>query len=153
MEVAYCDDKFSAENYYKDGKYVGRVEYTIDEHRRYWICYEEWRSGNGDFLVTQYYQKNESRDFLSISITANYSGAIKCRYGRHMIEFENGWSASNDWYDIVEYYPTGQIAILDRRSNGRMIDRYEYAPNGRLYQYQTNWDDNFLTGYYLNSYT
>lgn len=51
----------------------------------------------------------------------------------------------------MEYYPTGQIAMLDRRSNGRRIERYDYAPNGRLYQYQNNWNDDF--GNYLNSYT
>lgn len=57
MEVEYCDDTFSMETYYKDGKYVGRVEYAIDEHRRYWLCYEEWICGNDDFLITEYYQK------------------------------------------------------------------------------------------------
>lgn len=165
METEYFSDTFSIEKYYKDGKLVGRVEYAIDEHRRYWPTYEEWRSDNGDSLITQYYQKDEVRDFrqssstgayendVMVSITAKNNGAVKRRYGRHVIETENSWGTTIGWHDIVEYYPTGQIAMLDRRSNGRRIERYDYAPNGRLYEYQTNWDDNFLAGYYLNSYT
>ena len=155
METEYWSDTVATEQYYKDGNIVGRVEYIIDENGRYWKAYEQWWCDNGDSLVTVYYQKGEICNCEhNITITANCNGAIKSRYGTHTIASEYGWTCYYDWYDTVEYYPNGQRAKVERRSAGKNISSYEYAPNGRLYEYQINWDDNYNNGagIFLNSY-
>ncbi|MBQ3427252.1 MAG: hypothetical protein IJH37_08935 [Clostridia bacterium] len=153
VEVEPWGDTTSIDKYYKDGKLVGEVYYTIDENGRYWMTSERWLCDNGDWSVTEYYRKGDSWSFSwlegfeyggSVRITAENYGAVSKRYGIHVRP--NG--TDYIWYDTVKYYPNGQIYEWDRRTSGQETESYKYSPEGRLYEYETDWvDDRFYTSY------
>ena len=156
VETEPYGDTTSFDKYYKDGNLVGEVTYTIDENGRYWMTEERWLCDNGDWVVTTYYLKGSyySFDWMeglswggSKRITAEKNGAVARRYGVHVLP--NGYNYV--WYDDVRYYPNGQMAEWNKRLEGKEIASYTYSPEGRLYEYETNWNDEY--GFFNNSYT
>ena len=153
-------DHSACDNYYKDGQLVGQVSYVIDENGRYWITSEEWLCDNGDWLITEYYQKNQVLRFEwyagseggTEEVMAKNYGAIYRRYGRHVTRDESSSFVgySNVWYDDMRWYPTGQLYQWSKRMEGKELEFIQYSPEGRLYCYETDWDEDL--GLFLYEY-
>ena len=137
MESDYSDPMLATEKYYKEGVLVGIVNYVIDENGRYWPSSEEWMDDNGDWLITDYYRKDDYREFTWTegfsryggikTITANGYGTVSRRYGRHVLE--NGFSYV--WYDDAQYYPSAWNEV-PFNPTGHIMQVYS-SPNFTVY--------------------
>ncbi len=131
MTYSESSDGVVTETFYKNGKIVGCVTSRIDEHGQYCKIYEYWLCGDGNYLITEYYEKGETNTYEWVdayyndrrtkTLTATKPNIKKRRFISDTPNLTN-WSNS---YNRVSYHPNGRMSFMIKSHNWNENHRHE----------------------------